>query len=74
MKVKVLITSIENMRYFGGTLPTKRWGFCEIVRSVTIEPCPFGIYDDGCYGHITIGGKKFTVTSGCEGKLFEISA
>jgi len=71
MKAKILITYAENMRHFGGTLPTKRFGFCEIVRSVTIQPCEF--YDDGCYGYVTIGGKKFNVASG-DGKNFQISA
>jgi len=74
MKAKILITSIENMRLFQGKFPTKRWGFCEIVRNVTIESCPFGIYQDGNYGYIKIDGKKVRVINGNGGEtLFEIS-
>jgi hypothetical protein len=74
MKAKILITSIENMRLFQGKFPTKRWGFCEIVRNVTIESCPFGIYQDGNYGYVKIDGKKVRVINGNGGeKLFEIS-
>jgi len=74
MKAKILINSIENMRLFQGKFPTKRWGFCEIVRNVTIESCPFGIYQDGNYGYVKIDGKKVRVINGNGGeKLFEIS-
>ena len=71
MKVKILITSIENMRHFGGTLPTKRWGFCEIVRKLTVESCPHDIYADGNYGYVTIADKKVRVVSS-DSVLFEI--
>jgi len=65
MKAKILITSLENMRLFGGKLPTKRWGYCEIVRNVTIEPDPYQVYSDGCYGYITVcGGRVRVVNSG----------
>ena len=35
VKAKILITSIDNMKLFRGKMPTRRWGFCEIVRMVT---------------------------------------
>ena len=71
MKAKILITSIENMRLFQGKFPTKRWGFCEIVRTVTIEPCPYGLYEH--YGCIMVDGKKIRVaTSDRINPLFEI--
>jgi hypothetical protein len=74
MKAKILITSIDNMKLFQGKLPTRRSGFCEIVRNVTIEPCPFGIYGDGNYGYVKIDGKKVRVINGNGGEtLFEIS-
>jgi hypothetical protein len=73
MKAKILITSIENMRLFQGKLPTKRWGFCEIIRKVTIEPCPHGIYDNGNYGYIMVNDKKVRVVNGSSSEmLFEI--
>ena len=58
VKAKILINSIDNMKLFRGKMPTRRWGFCEIVRMVTIKPCPFGIYEDGNYGYVKIDGKK----------------
>ena len=70
MKAKILITSIENMRLFQGKFPTKRWGFCEIVRKITIEPCPHGLYKH--YGYTMIDGKKIRVTSS-DSILFELS-
>ena len=74
MKAKILITSIDNMKLFQGKLPTRRWGFCEIVREVTIEPCPHGVYEDGNYGYVKIDGKKVRVINGRGGEtLFEIS-
>ena len=71
MKAKILITSLENMRLFHGKFPTKRWGFCEVVRKVTIEPCPHSIYNDGNYGYTMIDGKKIRVVSS-DSVLFEI--
>jgi hypothetical protein len=74
MKAKILITSIDNMKLFRGKMPTQRWGFCEIVRMVTIEPCPHGVYEDGNYGYVKIDGKKVRVINGNGGEtLFEIS-
>jgi hypothetical protein len=74
VKAKILITSIDNMKLFQGRLPTRRWGFCEIVRKVTIEPCPHGIYEDGNYGYVKIDGKKVRVINGHGGETsFEIS-
>jgi hypothetical protein len=74
VKAKILITSIDNMKLFRGKMPTQRWGFCEIVRMVTIEPCPHGVYEDGNYGYIKIDGKKVRVINGHNGeRLFEIS-
>lgn len=74
MKAKILITSIENMRLFQGKLPTKRWGFCEIVRNVTIEPDPYQVYSNGCYGYIMVNGKKVhVVNSHGDAVLFELS-
>jgi len=74
VKAKILITSIDNMKLFRGRLPTRRWGFCEIVRKVTIEACPFGIYEDGNYGYVKIDGKKVRVINGHGGETsFEIS-
>ena len=71
MKAKILITSLENMRLFHGKLPTKRWAFCEIVRNVTIEHDPSGVYSDGCYGYIVVDSKKvYVVNNG--GDLFEL--
>ena len=74
MKAKILVTGIENMRLFQGKLPTKRWGFCEIVREVTIEPDPYQVYSDGNNGYIMINGKKVPVVNrhGDE-VLFELS-
>ena len=71
MKAKILITSLDNMRLFHGKLPTKRWQFCEIVRNVTIEPDPSGVYSDGCYGYIVVDSKKVYVVHYC-GDLFEL--
>jgi len=74
MKAKILITSLENMRLFQGKLPTRRWGFCEIIRNVTIETCPHGIYQDGNYGYIMVGDKKIRVINGStDSELFELS-
>jgi hypothetical protein len=74
MKAKILITSMDNMKLFQGRLPTRRWGFCEIVRDVTIEPCPHGVYEDGNYGYVKIDGKKVRVINGRGGETsFEIS-
>jgi hypothetical protein len=74
MKAKILITGIENMRLFQGKLPTKRWGFCEIVREVTIEPCPHGMYLDGNNGYIMVNGKKVHVVNRHgDAVLFELS-
>jgi len=71
LKAKILITSMENMRLFQGKLPTKRWGFCEIVRKVTIEPCPHGLYEH--YGYIVVAGKKIRVANSDRiNPLFEI--
>jgi hypothetical protein len=71
MKAKILITSLENMRLFQGKLPTKRWGFCEIVRNVTIESDPYQVYSDGCYGYIVADSKKvYVVNNG--GDYFEL--
>jgi hypothetical protein len=71
MKARILITSFENMRLFGGKLPTKRWAFCEIVRNVTIEHDLSGVYSDGCYGYIVVDSKKvYVVNNG--GDLFEL--
>ena len=74
VKAKILITSIDNMKLFRGKMPTRRWGFCEIVRMVTIEPCPHGVYEDGNYGYVKIDGKKVRVINGHGGETsFEIS-
>ena len=71
MKAKILITSLENMRLFQGKLPTKRWGFCEIIRKVTVEPCPHGLYEH--YGYIMVDGKKIRVANNDRiNPLFEI--
>ena len=74
MKAKILVTSLENMRLFQGKLPTARWQFCEIVRDVTIEPCPHGIYLDGNNGYIMVRGKKVPVVNrDGDAVLFEIN-
>jgi hypothetical protein len=71
MKAKILITSLQNMRLFQGKLPTKRWGFCEIIRKVTIESCPHGLYEH--YGYIMVNDKKVRVATGSGNEiLFEI--
>jgi len=73
VKAKIHITFQDNYKYFWGKLPTKRWGFCEIARTVVIEPDPYGIYELGNYGHIMIGGKKVRVVNGGGSEvLFEI--
>ena len=74
MKAKILVTSLENRRLFQGKLPTARWQFCEIVRDVTIEPCPHGIYLDGNNGYIMVRGKKVPVVNRHgDAVLFEIN-
>ena len=73
MKAKIHITFQDNHKYFCGKLPTRRWGFCEIARTVVLEPDPHGIYESGNYGHIMIGGKKVrVVNNGGSEILFEI--
>ena len=73
MKAKIHITFQDNHKYFWGKLPTRRWGFCEIARTVVIEPDPHGIYESGNCGHIMIGGKKVrVVNNGGSEILFEI--
>ena len=73
MKAKILVTGIENMQLFQGKLPTKRWGFCEIYRKITIESCPHGIYEAGDYGYFMVDGTKIRVVNGdSSNPLFEI--
>ena len=73
MKAKIHVTFQDNHKYFRGKLPTKRWGFCEIARTVVIEADPYGIYEFGNYGHIMIDGQKVRVVNGCGSEiLFEI--
>jgi len=59
MKSKIYIIQQENDKYFKQKLPTWRNGYCEIVRSVTVEPDPDNIYDN--WGYITVYGQKLFV-------------
>lgn len=43
---KIHITHDENVKFFGGKLPTWRTPFCYITRAVTPVTDPNGIYDD----------------------------
>jgi hypothetical protein len=70
MKAKILISQRDNDRYFKQKLPTWRNGFCEIVRTVTLERDPYDIYQDGEFGYITVYGRKIYVTG--SGTDFEI--
>jgi hypothetical protein len=73
VKAKIHVTWRDNHKYFNGKLPTRRWGFCEIARTVIIEPDPHDVYDSGNYGYILVGGKKVCVVNGCGSEiLFEI--
>jgi hypothetical protein len=72
MKSKILIIQRDNDRYFKQKLPTFRNGFCEIVRNVTIEKDPYGVYQDGEWGYITVHGRKIYVTRNDTESAFEI--
>jgi len=74
MKSKIFIIQTDNYKYFKSKLPTWRNGFCEIMRSVTVEPDPNNVYDNWgtieAYGH-----KLFVHAYDYEGeeKLWQIS-
>ena len=70
MKVKLFVTGSQNYMYFKNTLPTRRWDYCEIFRTVTIIPDPVNVYQDGEYGFVTVFGRKIFVTD--YGDLWEI--
>jgi hypothetical protein len=70
MKAKIFIRQKDNDKYFKQKLPTWRNGFCEIVRKVTIESDPHGVWDDGNWGYITVGKQKVYVFG--DGNSFEI--
>jgi len=72
MKSKIFISQRDNDKYFKQKLPTWRNGFCEIVRNVTIEPDPHGVYEDGEWGYITVYGRKIYVTGAGPECAFEI--
>ena len=72
MKSKIFIVQRDNDKYFKQKLSTWRNGFCEIVRNVTIEPDPHGIYMDGEWGYITVYGRKIYVTRAGTEFAFEI--
>lgn len=46
MKREIYITHEENVKYFGGKLPTWRNAFCRIMRVVNEAKDPDEIYDD----------------------------
>jgi len=73
MKSKIFVIQRENDKYFKQKLPTWRNGFCEIMRSVTVEPDPHNVYD--CWGTIEAYGQKlFVYANDYEGeeKLWQI--
>lgn len=70
MKAKIYCTQRDNDRYFNQKLPTFRNGFCYIERKVTFTPDPSGVYFEGEYGYITVGGEKVFVVG--DGEKFEI--
>lgn len=59
--VKIVVHHHDNVNFFKMKLPTWRWGCCEIVRNVTFETCPHGIYEEGELGSIVVYGKKVPV-------------
>jgi hypothetical protein len=60
-KATIVVHHHDNTNFFKMKLPTWRWGCCEIVREVTFEACPHGIYAEGELGFITVYGKKVPV-------------
>lgn len=46
IKRRIYVSHEENMRYWGGKLPTWRNGFCHIERAVTPVKDADGIWDD----------------------------
>ena len=61
IKATIVVHHHDNTNLFKMTLPTWRWGCCEIVRKVTLETCPHGIYAEGELGSIVVYGKKVPV-------------
>jgi hypothetical protein len=62
IKTDVYVTSLDNMKYFQGKLPTARNGFCFINRVVTLCADPHEVYADDKYGTIVVYGRKVIVT------------
>jgi hypothetical protein len=74
MKSKIFITYPDSYKYFKSKLPTWRNGYCEIMRSVTVEPDPNNVYDN--WGTIEAYGQKLSVYAHDyegEEKLWQIS-
>lgn len=67
---KIYVTQRCNDKHFAQKLPTFRHGFCYIERKVTLTADPYGVYDEGEYGYITVKGQKVFVTA--SGNDFEI--
>jgi hypothetical protein len=72
VKAKIYITQRDNDEYFKQKLSTYRNGFCWIKRTVTLEKDPSGVYFDGEWGYITVGGERVYVC-GNGGNKFEIA-
>jgi len=70
MKVKLFVTGSQNYQYFKNKLPTRRWDYCETLRTVTIIPDPVEVYQDGQYGFVTVFGRKIFVK--CDASHWEI--